>query len=52
MAKWLNSQDHLRLEVRDRVARITLNRPDRRNALSWDLLTELRVRYVESSKSG
>ncbi len=48
MAKWLNSQDHLRLEVRDRVARITLNRPDRRNALSWDLLTELRGALLEA----
>lgn len=30
-------------EVADGVARITINRPDRRNALSWDVLRELRA---------
>jgi enoyl-CoA hydratase len=48
MGKWLQTRDHLAFEVRDRVARITLNRPDRRNALSWDLLTELRGALLEA----
>lgn len=34
MGKWLQSTEHLRFEVHERVARITLHRPDRRNALS------------------
>jgi len=48
MRKWLHTTEHLRFEVQDRVARITLNRPDRRNALSWDLLTELRSALLEA----
>jgi enoyl-CoA hydratase/carnithine racemase len=30
------------------VARITLNRPDRRNALSWDLVGELRAAFARA----
>jgi enoyl-CoA hydratase len=48
MAKWLHSQEHVRMAVHDRVARITLHRPDRRNALSWDLLAELRGALLEA----
>lgn len=48
MGKWLQSDDHLTLEVRERVARITLNRPDRRNALSWEMLSELRAALLEA----
>lgn len=48
MRKWLHSTEHLRFEVQDRVARITLNRLDRRNALSWELLTELRGALLEA----
>jgi enoyl-CoA hydratase/carnithine racemase len=29
-------------EVRDNVARVTINRPEQRNAMSWDVVTELR----------
>jgi enoyl-CoA hydratase len=29
-------------EVRDHVARVTINRPERRNAMSWDVITGLR----------
>jgi len=32
----------LRYEVGDRIARITIDREDRRNALSWALVGELR----------
>jgi enoyl-CoA hydratase len=48
MGKWLQSTEHLTFEVRERVARITLNRPDRCNALSWELLTELRAALLEA----
>jgi enoyl-CoA hydratase/carnithine racemase len=36
------SFESLRYEVRDRVARITIDREERRNALSWALIGELR----------
>ena len=29
-------------EVKDHVARVTINRPERRNAMSWDVITGLR----------
>jgi enoyl-CoA hydratase len=29
-------------EVRDHIARVTINRPERRNAMSWDVITGLR----------
>jgi len=48
MGKWLQSSEHLVFEVRERVARITLNRPDRRNALSWEMLSELRGALLEA----
>jgi enoyl-CoA hydratase len=48
MAKWLRSQDRLRLTVEERVARITLRRPERRNALSWELFNELRDALLEA----
>jgi enoyl-CoA hydratase/carnithine racemase len=34
--------DAVRYEVRDRVARVTIDRPERRNALSWSVMRELR----------
>lgn len=48
MRKWLKTTDHLLFEVGQGIARITLNRPDRRNALSWELLTELRGALLEA----
>jgi enoyl-CoA hydratase len=48
MAKWMKSSDHVSLQIQDRVGRITLNRPDRRNALSWDMLVELRGALLEA----
>lgn len=35
-------------EVTDRVARITLDRPERRNALSWALVGELRRAFAQA----
>jgi enoyl-CoA hydratase/carnithine racemase len=34
--------DEVMVEVADHVARVTLNRPERRNALSWTMVRELR----------
>lgn len=48
MGKWLNSTETIRFEVRDRVARITMNRPEKRNALSNELLTELHQALMEA----
>jgi enoyl-CoA hydratase len=48
MSKWIQTSEHVSFEVKDRVARITLNRPDRRNALSWDMLVELRAALLEA----
>ncbi|HVE93955.1 MAG TPA: enoyl-CoA hydratase-related protein [Acidimicrobiales bacterium] len=35
-------------EVADGVARLTINRPERRNALSWSVISELRSRVAEA----
>jgi enoyl-CoA hydratase len=41
MGKWLRTTEWIRFEVQDRVARVTLNRPDKRNSLSTALVREL-----------
>jgi len=41
MAKWLNNPEFITFEVKKGVAYITLNRPEKRNALSQGLLKEL-----------
>jgi len=43
----MTDQPELLYELRDGVARLTLNRPERRNALSWSLVAELRSRLAE-----
>lgn len=43
----MTDQPELLYELRDGVARLTLNRPERRNALSWSLVAELRARLAE-----
>jgi enoyl-CoA hydratase len=48
MAKWLKSQENLTLEVKDKIAYITLNRPHKRNALSPDLIRELHEAMLEA----
>jgi enoyl-CoA hydratase/carnithine racemase len=40
------SYDALLYEVTDGVATITINRPERRNALSWTVMTELRSAFA------
>lgn len=46
--KWLKSTECIRFEVADSVARITLNRPDKRNALSALTLRELNQALLEA----
>jgi enoyl-CoA hydratase/carnithine racemase len=48
MAKWLKSTDCITFEVRDRIAFITMNRPDKRNALSPELITEVHDAMLEA----
>ncbi|MBV9996752.1 MAG: crotonase/enoyl-CoA hydratase family protein [Caulobacteraceae bacterium] len=48
MGRYLTSTDFIIFEVRDAVARITLNRPERRNALSRELLMELHAALTEA----
>jgi enoyl-CoA hydratase len=48
MAKWYNSSGLVQLSVADRIARITLNRPEKRNALSPELLAELHGALLEA----
>jgi len=46
--KWLKSTECIRFDVRENVARITLNRPDKRNALSGLMLRELHQALLEA----
>ena len=48
MGKWLQTSETLKFEVADRVARITLNRPDKRNALTPLALSELSDALLEA----
>jgi enoyl-CoA hydratase len=48
MAKWFKSEGLVTLSIADRVARITLNRPEKRNALSPELLRELHGALMEA----
>jgi enoyl-CoA hydratase/carnithine racemase len=41
------SEPELRYELADGIARLTIDRPARRNALSWAVLTEMRARLAE-----
>jgi enoyl-CoA hydratase len=48
MGKYLESPQFLLFDVRDHVARITLNRPDKRNTLSTEMLRELHAGLLEA----
>ncbi|WP_028222462.1 crotonase/enoyl-CoA hydratase family protein [Paraburkholderia oxyphila] len=48
MAKWLKSSECIEFDVTERVARITLNRPDKRNAINNLLLQELKAALLEA----
>lgn len=46
--KWLKSADGIAFDVSDGVARITLDRPDKRNALSGGMLKSLHDAFLEA----
>ena len=46
--KWLRQPQYVLFEVVGAVARITLNRPEKRNALSHELLSELKNALLEA----
>ena len=46
--KWLKSTETIAFDVTDRVARITLNRPEKRNALSGRMLREIHEALLEA----
>lgn len=48
MNKWLQSTETITFEVRDRVATITLNRPEKRNAISDQMQLELEQALLEA----
>jgi enoyl-CoA hydratase len=48
MSKWFHSNGLVKLTIADRVARVTLNRPEKRNALSPELITELQGAMLEA----
>lgn len=48
MGKWLKSTETITFDVADGVARITLNRPDKRNALSGRMIGELHDALIEA----
>lgn len=48
MAKWIKSTEFIAFSVADRVARITLNRPDKRNALHGPMMAELHDAMLEA----
>ena len=48
MPKWLQSTEHILFDVKDRVATITLNRPEKRNAISQILLREFHQAILEA----
>lgn len=52
MNKYLGSTELIAFEVKDNVARITLNRPDKRNSLSPQMLQELRDALMEADARG
>ena len=46
--KWLSDPQDLTFEVSDRIARITLNKPDKRNALSPRTIQEIHDAMLEA----
>lgn len=48
MPRYLKSTDHITFEVADLVARITLNRPERRNSLSPEMIEEVHDALLEA----
>jgi len=42
--------EYIQYEVKNRIGYITLNRPDKRNALSYDVVTELKEAFTEAEQ--
>ncbi|MCC5943959.1 MAG: enoyl-CoA hydratase/isomerase family protein [Bernardetiaceae bacterium] len=42
--------DYLEYEVKDRIAYITLNRPEKRNAFSYELVTQLKTAFAQADE--
>src|SRR5436305_1181472 len=48
MGKFLKTTETILFAVQDRVARITLNRPEKRNAITGPMITELHDALLEA----
>jgi enoyl-CoA hydratase len=48
LPRYLKSTDHITFSVSERVARITMNRPEKRNALSGAMLREIHDAMIEA----
>ncbi len=44
--------DHIRLEIEDHVATITIDRPERRNAMNWAVLSDFHAAIERASADG
>jgi enoyl-CoA hydratase len=48
MAKWIKTSNAVKFSVENHIARVTLNRPEKRNAMGPELLRELREALMEA----
>ncbi len=48
MAKWLKSTDFINFEVKERIARITLNRPEKLNVINHRMRDEIEAALLEA----
>ena len=48
MAKWIKTTNSIKFSVANRIARITLNRPEKRNAMNAELLQEVSAALMEA----
>ncbi len=48
MAKWIKTTNSIKFKVENRIARITLNRPEKRNAMNAELLQEVSAALMEA----
>jgi enoyl-CoA hydratase len=48
MTKWLETTEVVSFSVSDRIARVTLNRPEKRNALNGEMLRAMRGALMEA----
>ncbi len=48
MGKWLKTEEFIKFEIKDKIAYISLNRPEKRNALSPELIKEVHDAMLEA----